>query len=110
MAENRDADAAATPVHEFCLADPNDISRHSEWRFDFRQIEPGPMETKIILRSSPGVTLVEFHLDRGFHQLGCSPTDTVTLGLPVTPALHSWRGAAIDPHGPGIAKAMSAFG
>ena len=96
------ADAAGAPAHEICLADPNDISRYSEWDVDFRQIEPGQMETKIIFRSSPRVSLVEFLLDRGIHQQGCSPTDSVTFGLPVSPALHSWRGAEID--APGLAN------
>jgi AraC-like DNA-binding protein len=86
-------------VRELCLTDPNDLNRHSEWDLDFRQIEPGPMNTKIILRPSPGITLVEFNMDRGVHQKGCSPTDTVTIGLPATPTLRSWRGTSVDTPG-----------
>jgi len=102
MAGSSDADAATAPVHELSLADPNDLSRHSKWDLDFRQIEPGPMDTRIVLRSSPDITLVEFNLDRGVHQKGCSPADTVTLGLPATPTLHSWRGTSVDT--PGLAS------
>lgn len=90
-------DSSSTPVHELCLANPNDISRYSEWDIDFRQIEPGQMgSTKVILRSSPRVSLVEFHMNRGIHQRGCSPSNSVTFGLPVSAGLHSWQGAKID--------------
>ena len=92
-------DSSSTPVHELCLANPNDMSRYSEWDIDFRQIEPGQMESKIFLRSSPRVSLVELHLSRGNHQLGCSPTDSVTFGLPNWAALNTWQGAMIDTPG-----------
>ena len=93
------ADSNSAPVHELCLANPNDMSRYSEWDIDFRQIEPGQMESKIFLRSSPRVSLVELHLSRGNHQLGCSPTDSVTFGLTSWKTLHSWQGAKIGTPG-----------
>ena len=99
MTGSSDADAAAAPVHELCLADPNDIGHHSEWEFDFRQLDPGPSTTSVNIRASSRVTLVEFNFDRSFHQLGCSPTGSITFGLPVTPIIHSWRGAKIDTPG-----------
>ena len=92
-------DSSSTPVYELCLANPNDMSRYSEWDIDFRQIEPGQMESKIFLRSSPRVSLVELHLSRGNHQLGCSPTDSVTFGLTSWETLHSWQGAKIGTPG-----------
>jgi AraC-like DNA-binding protein len=94
-----EAHAAAAPVHDVFLADPNHIGRHWEWGVDFRQIDPGPMQTRVVMRSGPRLRLLELHLDRGVHQQGCSPADTVTFGLPVTPSLRSWRGAAIDTPG-----------
>ena len=93
-------DNSSTPAFELDLADPNDISRYSEWDIDFRQIESGQMgSTKVVLRSSPRVSLVEFHMNRGIHQMGCSPPDSVTFGLPVSAGLHSWQGAKIDTPG-----------
>lgn len=99
MTGGSDAAAATAPVHEVCLADPNDMSRHSDWDFDFRQVEPGPVETKILLRSGTDITLMEFNINRGVHQKGRSPTETVNFGLPAAPAFHSWRGATVDTPG-----------
>jgi AraC family ethanolamine operon transcriptional activator len=90
------ADVAASSTHKLYLADTNYISHHSAWECDFRQIDPGRATTSVIIRASPRVALVEFNFDRSFHQVGCSPTDCITFGLPVTPTIHSWRGAKID--------------
>jgi methylphosphotriester-DNA--protein-cysteine methyltransferase len=43
---------------------------------------------------------MEFQINVGTHQRGCSPDNAVTLGIPVTPALKSWRGMELN--GPGI--------
>ena len=51
------------------------------------------METRVVVRPSPDVTLLELHMDRTVHQLGSSPSGAVTFGLPLTPAIRSWRGA-----------------
>jgi len=92
-------DAAVGSVSTVYLADPNDLSHHAVWDTDFRQIEPGPLKTKVFIRSSPRVSLLEFCLDRAVHQRGRSPEGTITLGLPVTPALLSWRGVKLDTPG-----------
>jgi AraC-like DNA-binding protein len=86
-------------VQTVYLSDPNDIRLLSEWDTDFRQIEPGPLETKIFFRSSPRLALLEMRMDRAVHQRGCSPGDRITLGLPVTSAIQSWRGAEVDTPG-----------
>jgi AraC-like DNA-binding protein len=99
MTGRSDLGAAAAPTHELHLVDPNDLRHLSAWDIDFRQIEPGPMKTRIFARSSPRVTLLELHMDRAVHQQGCSPGGTITLGLPVTSALQSWRGAQVDTPG-----------
>jgi AraC-like DNA-binding protein len=87
------------PVHELILHDPNDINRQSEWDIDFRQIESGPMETRVVLRPSRNVTLIEIHMDRAVHQQGCSPIDAVTLGLVDSSALRSWHGTEFEAPG-----------
>ncbi len=99
IAESDGAGIIGPPVHELILHDPNDINRQSEWDIDFRQIESGPMETRVVLRPSRNVTLLEIHMDRAVHQQGCSPIDAVTLGLPVSPALRSWHGTGFEAPG-----------
>ena len=87
------------PVHELIFYDPNDINRHSGWDIDYRQIESGPMKTRVLLRPSRKVTLLEIHMDRAVHQRGCSPIDAVTLGLVDSPALRSWHGTGFEAPG-----------
>jgi len=87
------------PAHELRLSAPNELARYSGWDVDFRQIEPGEMDTRVTVRPSRNVTLLEIHMDRAVHQQGCSPSDTVTLGLPLSPALRSWQGAAMESAG-----------
>jgi len=91
-----DAPIAASPVHDLRLSEPNEINKFSGWDVDFRQIEPGPMDTRLVVRPSQNVTLLEVRMDRAVHQQGCSPGDTVTLGLPTSPALQSWHGADVE--------------
>ena len=64
-----------------------------------RQIEPGDVDTLLLVRQGSNVSLLEIHMACGVHQLGRSPRDCLTVGLPFTPTLRSWRGADIETPG-----------
>lgn len=99
IAESDGAGIIRPPVHELNFYDPDDVNRHSGWDIDYRQIEPGPMKTRILIRPGQKVTLLEIHMDRAVHQRGCPPIDAVTLGLVDTPTLRSWHGAEFQAPG-----------
>lgn len=86
---------SSPPIFEFRLPEPNDMNRYSNWEIDFRQIDAGAMETRVLLRPGAHVTLLEIGLPRSVHQQGCSPGDAVTLGLP-TSSLRYWNGKELD--------------
>jgi len=86
----------ASPVQELRLDEPNQLSGNGGWDIDFRQLQAGDMQTKVVLRPGDTVSLLELHMSRGVHQRGSSPTSGLTLGLPVTPSLHRWNGAPIE--------------
>lgn len=99
MTEIDDKSAASAPTRKFRVSDPNEIGRHSDWAFDFRQIESGPMGMDVATRVRSRVTLTEFQFDSGVHQMGCSPVDAVSFGLPLTSGIRSWCGADADTPG-----------
>ncbi|MEP2534361.1 helix-turn-helix domain-containing protein [Shimia sp.] len=74
------------------LAEPNEINRLSPWEIDFRQIEPGPMETKVFQRSGELITLLEISMSRAVHQTGASPKGTLSVGLIHPNTLETWQG------------------
>lgn len=90
------SDMHTAPVHEVLLDEPNQLSRLGGWEIDFRQLQAGDMQTKVVLRPGNNVSLLELHMSRGVHQRGTSPVGALTLGLPVTPALHNWNGNPIE--------------
>jgi AraC-like DNA-binding protein len=83
-------------VREATLADPNDIAKLSEWALDFRQIEPGPITTNLKVLQGENVTLMLSRIDRAVHQMGRSPEDTVTLGIPEDRMIRSWNGMEVE--------------
>jgi AraC-like DNA-binding protein len=99
MADEDYSRATAPPVRGCRLIEPNEINRQSNWRLDFRQIEPGEMDTRILVRQSQNVALLEIHMDRATHQRGYSPSDALTVGLPFTPTLRWWLGTEVESPG-----------
>lgn len=96
ISHEENGQAAASPVQEFRVDDPNELNHYSDWSVGFRQIEAGKLDTRMIIRQSEHVSLLEIHMDRGIHQIGCSPNDAVTVGIPFTPTLRSWHGARVE--------------
>jgi AraC-like DNA-binding protein len=74
------------------LAEPNDINRISPWAVDFRQIEPGPMETRVIQRSGDAITLLEISMSHAVHQTGVSPKGALSVGLIRPNNVETWQG------------------
>lgn len=99
MADEDNSRVTAPTVRGRRLMEPNELNRQSNWEVDFRQIEPGEMDTRILVRESQNVALLEIHMDRAMHQRGYSPNDAVTVGLPFTPTLRSWLGAEVESPG-----------
>ena len=65
------------------LPDPNLIEKTSRWRINFRQLEPGPMQTRVRSLGGQMLTLLEISMDRAVHQQGAAPPDTLTFGIPL---------------------------
>lgn len=87
---NRDR-TEPTGVEDAYLADPNLITQMSPWNLDFRQLETGPMETRIRARQGKILNLLEIRMDRAVHQTGMAPPETMTLGIPLTDGLPRWQ-------------------
>ena len=79
-------------VSEAILPEPNLIQKVSRWSMDFRQLEPGPMNTHIRARDGQIVSLLEISMNRGVHQQGTAPPDTLTFGVPVSNSTLRWKG------------------
>ena len=81
---------------DLVLPDPNDISLHSGWDLDFRQLDPGTLETQVRIRPGDGVTLLAIAMDRAVHQRGLPPNATRTFGLPADGAIRNWGGSDLQ--------------
>ena len=78
---------------EFNSVDLKKIDSISDWEFDIRQLEPGSMNFKVIVNAGFPITLTQFHFDKSVHQLGCSPKNAITFGIPLSHGMRSWCGA-----------------
>lgn len=89
------ADIKKLPIqHVVALqfSDPNGISDVTPWQLDFRQIEPGPINTWIQVRQGANLTLLETGISRSVHQTGAAPKGMVTLGIPLSAGVKRWGG------------------
>ncbi|SHJ02779.1 Helix-turn-helix domain-containing protein [Shimia gijangensis] len=75
------------------LPDPNLIEKMSPWRMRFRQIEPGPMQTCVKVRSGSILTLLEISMNKAVHQQGLAPPGTLTFGVSLSHNPFRWHGA-----------------
>jgi AraC family ethanolamine operon transcriptional activator len=62
------------------------------WDVEFRQLDRGSLSASMDVVVAPGLTVQRLHLDRRFHQRGCSPKGTLTFGLPDHSRIISWYG------------------
>lgn len=79
-----------THTVEFEFADPNQLAQVSNWDLDFRQIERGPMRTKVSIWGGRVLTLLEIHMSHAVHQRGAAPRNEITFGIPRPSALRQW--------------------
>lgn len=79
-------------ISKITLPDPNLIEKMSPWRIDFRQLEPGQMQTRVRVRSGRILSVLEISMNRGVHQRGAAPPDTLTFGVPLSSGLSNWQG------------------
>lgn len=89
-------DGGDTGVIAAELFHPNDVSKLSHWDIDFRQLEPGPMRTKVVTRSGSQLSILEMSLDRSVHQVGQSPANAATFAIASEDHLASWRGSEVS--------------
>ncbi|MEM1411109.1 MAG: helix-turn-helix domain-containing protein [Pseudomonadota bacterium] len=76
------------------FTDIGEFGRAAGWNLDFRQLEPGPLEAKVLVVGHPKIFFSRFTFNRGYHQLGKPPEGYWTFGIPdpdVGPFL--WNGA-----------------
>ncbi|MBT3142303.1 helix-turn-helix domain-containing protein [Ruegeria litorea] len=83
---------AFNPVSVMTLREPNDINTFSPWEIDFRQIDPGAMDTTVKARSGCVVTLLNISMSRTVHQTGVSPKGLLTFGLIQPNSINTWQG------------------
>lgn len=85
-----DADSAVVRLD---LPDPNLIGQMTDWELDFRQIEPGPMKTRIRARAGRDLNLLEADMNRAVHQTGAAPVGTLTFAVLLSDAVSQWQGS-----------------
>nr|WP_319949502.1 helix-turn-helix domain-containing protein [uncultured Shimia sp.] len=83
-------------VIQAILPEPNMIEQVSPWRMNFKQIEPGVMETRVKVRSGGMLTLLEISMNRAVHQQGSAPPNTLTFGVSLSGGEFRWRGAEMQ--------------
>lgn len=97
--KNRPAPARHCPggmVAEVSLPEPNLIAKMSPWSMNFRQLEPGPMQTSIRVREGRIVSLLEISMNRGIHQQGAVPPGTLSFGVPMSRNSVRWQGMKVQ--------------
>lgn len=89
--------------HDFLITlDLEDIDHFSEvghaWDIDFRQLDPGHLNARLLQAITGNVQLVEARFDRRIEQQGCSPADYFTIAVPLStdPNL-VWRRRRVSP-------------
>jgi AraC family transcriptional regulator, ethanolamine operon transcriptional activator len=90
------AKVSVANVSTFRLTDPNQYKSLSNWDLDFRQIEAGPMETRLAVRAGRSMTVLGSDISRSVHQVGASPPDLLTLGFPINCSMARWHGKEVD--------------
>jgi len=74
--------------HGFLIASAfKDIDRFAEvgrsWDVDFRQLDPGNLDARLLQVSAGTVQLMEARFNRRIEQQGCSPPDSYTIAVPL---------------------------
>ena len=52
------------------------------WDLDFRQIDTGPLESRVTTFGAEAFRITRLEFNRAFHQLGQPPAGVLSLGLP----------------------------
>ncbi|SMP34802.1 helix-turn-helix domain-containing protein [Shimia sagamensis] len=68
------------------------INNISDWDIDFRQTEPGALQTRLDFRSGNDVTLMDISMSHAVHQTGVSPKGFISVGLVRPNRIKSWNG------------------
>lgn len=85
--------------NDVILPDPNLIENASPWRINFRQLEPGPMRTRVRILGGRMLTLLSIGMDRAVHQQGAAPPGTMTFGVPLGRGDLRWKNVDAHPQG-----------
>lgn len=78
------------------LPEPNMLEQMSPWRTNFRQTEPGAMQTRVKARSGRILSILEISMNRAVHQQGSAPPDTLSFGFSLSEGDFRWRGAEMQ--------------
>ena len=70
--------------------DAGHLGRAVGWDWDFRQLDSGKLDARATAIGNHNVQVIKFHLNRGFHQLGCAPEGLLTFGV-VGPGVQGFK-------------------
>ena len=70
--------------------DVGHLGRAVGWDWDFRQLDSGKLNARAIAIGDHNVQVIQFQLNRGFHQIGCAPDDLLTFGV-IGPGVQSFK-------------------
>jgi len=65
-----------------CCTDIEQFGRAVGWDLNFQQIEPGPLNARVIGFGHEEIQVMRVEFDLRFHQTGYPPMGPITLGLP----------------------------
>ncbi|RBW63023.1 helix-turn-helix transcriptional regulator [Ruegeria sp. A3M17] len=77
---------------EVTLRDPNQAEEITPWQMNFRQIEPGELQTRLTVVGDETFSVTEIALSLAVHQQGIPPAGTLTFGRATEDRLHRWQG------------------
>jgi len=64
------------------FSDINALGEAVDWDLDFRQLEPGKLNARVVLIAGHHCSATRFEFNRKFHQRGCPPSGVLTFGFP----------------------------
>ena len=82
---------SGSPTIRLELDQPDDIAAATDWDIDFKQIEPGQMQTRLAVQAGLGTALAGISMSRGVHQRGAAPNGFITFGIVDPSTLKSWQ-------------------
>lgn len=78
------------------LLHPNELGELTPWQLDFRQLDAGPMCTKVAVRMGQKSSILNIAMNKGVHQRGVCPDGWSTFGISQGGSISSWQGQSVE--------------